>query len=183
MSYFINFPKINYFDVESRNIILKAALIANVFNNVDAFFPYIIKDYERPDIIAYNEYGDELYDWVVYFSNDMVDPYYDWPLFPEQWKGYMEKKYGKNIYELQGDIHHYKYIGTTDETARNIARKSWTMSPETHSLIGDTSGWAPVSVYDYESELNDKKRSIRLLNRYFIPQLEQELKLIFTNNT
>lgn len=179
MAYFKNFPKINYLNEESRNIILKAALVSKVFENADAFFPYVIKDYERPDIIAFTEYGDELLDWVVYFSNDIVDPYYSWPLFPEQWKGYMEKKYNKSLYELQGDIRHYKYVGITGESSEDIARKSWLMTPTTHARIGDTTGWAPVSVYDYEQELNDAKRSIKLLNKYFIPQLEKELKTIF----
>lgn len=179
MSYFKYLPKINYFDQKSRNLINKAALISEVVNRSDAFYPYVIKDYERPDIIAFEEYNDETLDWVIFFSNNIVDPYYDWPLFPEQFKQYLEKKYNKSIYQLQSEISHYKYVGITNESDEDIARKSWIMSPTTHSLIGDTSGWAPVYVYDYEQELNDSKRSIRLLNRSYIPQLTKELSRIF----
>ena len=132
MPYFEYFTNINYFDKQSRNIINKAALIAEVLNKTDSFFPYIIKDYERPDIIAFNQYSDENLDWVVYFSNNIVDPYYDWPLFPEAFKLYLEKKYNKTIYELQSQISHYEYTGLTNETLENIDRKSWIMSTTTH---------------------------------------------------
>lgn len=180
MPYFEYFTKINYFDKQSRNIINKAALIADVLNKTDSFFPYIIKDYERPDIIAFNEYNDENLDWVVYFSNTIVDPYYDWPLFPEAFKLYLEKKYNKTVYELQSQISHYKYTGITGESQENIDRKSWLMSTTTHQFIDDTSGWTPVYVYDYESELNERKRSIRLLNKIYVPQLKKEIKSVFS---
>lgn len=180
MAYFENFPKINYFSKESRNIINKAAIIAEVLSKTDGFYPYIIKDYERPDIIAFQEYNDENLDWIVYFSNGIVDPYYDWPLFPESFNSYLEKKYNKTIYELQSQISHYKYTGITNDSAEDIARKSWIMSTTTHALIGDTSGWTPVYVYDYEEELNEAKRSIRLINKSFVPQIKRELRDIFT---
>lgn len=179
MSYFKYFNKIDYFDKETRNIINKAAIVSEVVNRADGFYPYIIKDYERPDIIAFNEYNDESLDWIIFFSNQIVDPYYDWPLFPEQFKGYLEKKYNKTIYELQGEISHYKYVGITGESAEDIARKSWLMSPTTHAYTEDTAGWAPVYLYDYEMELNEAKRSIKLLNKTYVPQIKRELKNIF----
>ena len=180
MSYFNNFPKINYFNEQSRNIILKSAIVSQVINNVDSFYPYVIKEYQRPDLIAYYEYDDPLLDWVVYLSNNIVDPYYDWPLSSEDFTAYLKKKYNKTIYEIQSEIIHYKYTGLTNESAEDIARKSWFMTPTTHSLIGDTSGWSPVYTYDYEVELNEAKRSIRLLNKIYIPQIKAEIKEIFT---
>jgi hypothetical protein len=181
MSYFNNFPLINYFDKQSRSIILKAALIADVVNKADAFYPYIIKDYDRADTIAYEQYQDSGLDWVVYFSNNIVDPFYNWPLTYEQFRPYIEKKYNKTIYQLQSEVSHYKYTGITNDTAEDIARKSWLMSPTTHTYIDDTSGWTAVSIYDYENELNEEKRSIKLLNSVYIPQLQKEITTIFKN--
>ena len=93
----------------------------------------------------------------------------------------MVKKYNKSLYELQSQISHYKYTGLTNEAQEDIDRKSWFMSTTTHSLIDDTAGWSPVYLYDYETELNDAKRSIKLLNRIYVPQLTRELKKIFNN--
>ena len=183
MAYFYNFPKINYFDKQCRNIILNAAIIKQVLSNVDAFYPYIIKEYERPDIIAFKYYSDENLDWLVYFSNQIVDPYYDWPLFGEDFNLFLTKKYNKSVYELMSDISHYEYTGITGETNNDIARISWKMSKETHdqkvAYDEDTSGWSPVYLYDYEMGLNEAKRSIRLLNKSYVPQIEKELKYIF----
>jgi hypothetical protein len=181
MAFFNNLPIINYFDKQSRSIILKAALISDVVNKADAFYPYIIKDYERPDTIAYEQYDDSTLDWVVYFSNNIVDPYYQWPLTYEQFKPYLEKKYNKTIYELQSEIDHYKYTGLTNETSEDISRKSWIMSPTTYNYIDDPSGWTSVSVYDNENNLNEEKRSIRLLNQIYITQLQKEITTIFKN--
>ena len=68
MAFFYNFQNISYFNKVAKNIISKAALIPEVLNTYDAFYPYIIKDNERPDLIAFNEYGDETLDWVIYFK-------------------------------------------------------------------------------------------------------------------
>lgn len=183
MSFFYNFQNITYYNKDAKNIIAKASIISDILSKSEQFYPYVIKDYERPDIIAYNEYGDEQLDWVIYFSNNIVDPYYDWPLFPEQFKEYLIKKYNKTIYELQSQISHYEYTGLTEETQENINRISWHMSIDTHSKLAGvgTSGWSPVYVYDYEDRLNDEKRSIRLLNKLYVPQLKRELKKIFNN--
>ena len=132
MPYFYNFPKINYFNKEARNIVLKAAIIKQVLNSVDSFFPYIIKEYERPDIIAFTYYNDENLDWLVYFSNQITDPYYDWPLFGDDFEKYVAKKYNMTIYETMSTIDHYEYTGITGESDNDIARQSWQMSVDTH---------------------------------------------------
>lgn len=164
-------------------MLAKISLIKDVLNSIDAFYPYIIKDYERPDIIAYDVYNDETLVWVIYFANNIVDPYYDWPLFGDQFTEYLEKKYQTSIYSLMSTTSHYKYTGISNEAQEDIDRKSYKMSPETHAYMVansiDTSGWSPVSIYDYEDELNEAKRSIRLLNKFYIPQLEKELLYIF----
>jgi len=69
MAYFNNFPKITYNDSTIRNILLKSALVAEVFENQDSFYPYIVKDGYRPDLVANEFYGDSRYDWVVYTSH------------------------------------------------------------------------------------------------------------------
>ena len=100
MNYFTNFPVINYFDSQTRNIILKAAFIAKIFNDTDTFYPYVIKDNERPDNIAFNEYNDATLDWVIYFSNNIIDPYYSLPLDYENFLGYLRKNAEKVLEKI-----------------------------------------------------------------------------------
>lgn len=206
MPYFSNFPKINYFDKTTRNIILKAAIVKDVFNKVDAFYPYIIKEGERPDIIAFNEYDDENLDWVVYFSNDIVDPYYDWPLDSDQFNDYLKKKYGLDPYSLQGAPSHYEYTGVAGESEDQIKSVDYIMTVDSYNYgmlngypgrdylgvnspyylgPGDNfpyqalAGWSLVSIYDKEDKWNQAKRSIKLISKYYINQIKEEIQTVF----
>ena len=184
MAYFKEFPLTKYNNNLSRSIILKSAIVKSVLEKTSAFYNYIIEEGYRPDMVAYEEYGSPEYDWVVYLSNNILDPYYDWPIDGKNFKGYLEAKANTDIYTLQSQILHYKYTGFTNETSEEIANVSWTMSHTTHSILSATepesvSGWTPVFVYDYEDDLNDSRRSIKLISRTYIPQIERELAEIF----
>ena len=183
MAYFNNFPKITYDGVTVRNIMLKSALVSEVFADLNAFYPYIIKEGHRPDTVANEVYGNPKYDWVVYFSNAVTDPYYEWPLSGDDFNKYLVKKYNMTIYELMSTTDHYEYTGKPGDTAQDIARNSYKMSPDTYvnaaTFSTDVTGWSPVDVYTYETRLNDAKRSIQLLSPGYINQIEKELSKIF----
>jgi len=181
MAYFNNFPKIVYNGITSRNILLKASIISEVFNSKGNFYNYIIQDGYRPDMVANDVYKDPKYDWVVYFSNYVVDPYYEWPLSTDDLNKFLTKKYGKTVYEIMSTVSHYEYTGINSDTNQDIARKSWKMSIDTHSSLSvqDLAGWSPVYIYDYETRLNDAKRSIQLLSPSYLIQIEKELSKIF----
>ena len=184
MAYFKEFPLTNYGNNLSRNIILKSAIVKDVMNKVSVFYNYVIQEGYRPDMVAYEEYGNSEYDWVVYLSNNIVDPYYDWPIDSNNFRGYLEAKYNTDIYTLQSQILHYKYTGLNSESDEEIAMTNWTMTPETHALLAaedptSVSGWTPVYVYDYEDDINNSKRSIKLISRFYISQIERELSEIF----
>ena len=181
MAYFSNFPKINYNGISARNIMLKSAIISEIFSYVDSFYRYTIKDGYRADMVSYEEYKNPNYDWVVYFSNNIVDPYYEWPLTSEDLNRTITKKYGATLYTLMSTVHHYKYTGMTNESPEDIGRRSWVMSPQTYSLLSpeERSGWTPVYTYDYEVNVNDSKRSIRLLDSSYIDQISSELSKIY----
>lgn len=180
--FFNNFPKITYNGVTARNILLKSALVSEVFSSADAFYPYIVREGYRPDTVSNKVYNTPFLDWLVYYSNVIVDPYYEWPLDSADFKAFLEKKYGDTMYSLMNTIHHYKYTGVTNETAQDIARKSWNMSVDTHDrMVGygeDTSGWTPVSVYDYEDALNESRRSIKILSDRYVSQVTAEISRV-----
>lgn len=71
--------------VKFKDIVLK--------NNVN-FYPYVVKEGERPDSIAYHYYEDERYAWLVLLSNSIMDPYFEWPLSLGEFNEFLKKKYG-----------------------------------------------------------------------------------------
>ena len=182
MSFFKKYPTITYNNHLMRNIILKSQIVQEVFERFEVFYPYIIEDGERPDTISYDYYGDSDYWWVILMANKIVDPYYEWPLTHSELKGYIIKKYG-SIPEAKSDIKHYVYTGIGGEDENEIARKSWIMPVETFTNLGaeEKSGWTPIYSYDYEETVNDEKRSIQILDRNYISQINNDLKSIFND--
>lgn len=172
--YFSQFPVVIYNDNTLRNILLHVDFVKETFNRYDVYYPYTIEDWERPDTIAADYYGDSKYYWVVMMANDIHNVYEEWfkpePVF-RQW---VERKYSKGIYELMNEIKHYVYEGPD-------TRITHTLTPLTFSklTVEEQSFWKPVMVYDYERDINESKRHLRLLDNEYLPQLKDELKRIF----
>ncbi len=47
-----------------------------------------------PDQLAYRYYGDAYASWVLYFSNQVVDPYFGWWLTIDEFNDFIAEKYG-----------------------------------------------------------------------------------------
>ena len=43
-------------------------------------YDYQVKDGERAEHIAHKYYDDASLDWLIYMTNDVIDPQFDWPL-------------------------------------------------------------------------------------------------------
>lgn len=169
--YFKNFPIIQYGEHSVRNIILKAKLAKNLLNNFDNFYPYTIRDDEKITTLSYNYYGSINFVWLIMAANDMVDPYYDWPLDSNQFDNYITKKYGSieeasninNALYYRSNNHSYWMTKTTYQNTTNVLR----------------SGWSAVDNYTYELIINEEKRKIRLLDRSLSLDITNELELLF----
>lgn len=105
--YFENFPKIVYDDAESVDITKRTALLQRVSSNPYVFYPYELETYERPDQFSYRYYNDQYASWLLYFTNKVLDPYYEWYLQPDEFISLIEMKYG-SIPEAQRKIKHYR---------------------------------------------------------------------------
>jgi Base plate wedge protein 53 len=86
-----------YSNTISTNIIAKVAFAKSVQDNVVQFYPYTIENNMRADEIAKNYYGDSSYDWVVYLSNNIIDPVNEWYKTQEQLDALIEQKYGSFV--------------------------------------------------------------------------------------
>jgi hypothetical protein len=75
---------------------------------------------ERADTIAHHYYQDSYMDWLLYFANDVVDPYYGWYLNGMQFAAYITNKYG-SVYNAQLYIQHYQVDWVGDDRQLTIA--------------------------------------------------------------
>ena len=197
MSYFFeNFPKVNY-DIDKTN---KFSEIPNILlryrfrdfpiyrDKTLVFYEHNVEEGQRPDIIAAKYYGNATLSWIILLTNDILDPYYDWPLDYQDFKNYMREKYryagsleGKGGIEWsQSNIHHYEWVYQPQSVQfdNSIIEKKFYIVDEATYNSKLPSERRSVSYYTYEQELNDNKRKIKILKKEFVPRILKEAETI-----
>lgn len=194
MQYFNTLPKIIFTDETGNssvrvNLMARARVIPEILKNPVLYYTYDIQESDTPEIIAFKYYGDSYRYWIVLFANEILDPQWSWPLSNIQFNAYLQEKYGAvNIYST---VHHYEKVITqidsvTDTTTISniqIDQSTYNSLVETTNVYTLPTGSVTVkvtkkalSIFDYENELNESKRNIKILNAAYVPQLESEFK-------
>ena len=152
-----------------------------VEDDITVYYPYIIPEGMRPDVLSYQYYGDTIYTWAIFLANNIVDPYWEWPLSYKDFREYMVDKYG-SVETAQSQIHHYEYI------ARARAEKTGTSDPvPAYRLEIDYQTYTETDVlereiiysYGYEQDLNESKREIQLIDAQYIQSVQDEARGLF----
>jgi hypothetical protein len=198
MQYFDNLPKLIYTDQNGvrtirTDLLAHASIISNILKNPVLYYQYDIQDGDTPEIVAHKYYNDSYRYWIVLFANQMLDPQWDWPLSGNQFNDYLQSKYGDE--DIYSTVHHYEKIITTyDQTTLTTTTNSVEIgvdeynslplsSTTTYTLptgpVSVTISGNAVSVYDYELQLNESKRTINLLNSLYVDEIEKEIKKLF----
>lgn len=105
--YFDKFPKIIYANNEVVDITRKVVLLDKVSRNPYIFHPFDIGGNERADHLSYRYYDDSYKSWLIYLSNKITDPYYEWYLSDDEFTEFIEKKYG-SVYAAQTKVKFYR---------------------------------------------------------------------------
>lgn len=116
MNYFKYFPKINYkfeengkFTKQIVNLTVVPKIVENLKDKDGIFVDYTIKDGERPEHIAQRVYGREDLHWIILLSNQIVNPYFDWPLSNFQLNNYIEDQYKGTAIFFPSTINNTKF--------------------------------------------------------------------------
>lgn len=155
--------------------------IKDVSLRYDSFYyTYTIKNGERPDQIAHQEYGDTRYYWMILQTNDIVDYYAQWPLSQYELDRFLLKKYGSP--EGIDEIHHYETREVRDDDGRLVLEagikvdKDFRFEYQANPYAQIYRYAEPVEITNlkYEYRLNDAKSEIVLINKKFIGRLMSE---------
>lgn len=129
--YFDRFPTIQYSNTIIRDISKRMILNPEFKSNMDSYYPYELNPIIRADEVSYAYYENPYYDWLIYLANDIIDPYYGWPITDELLQKLIESKYGS----YENSVSRIKYWRTkTIEDTENLDKISITYyekSPET----------------------------------------------------
>lgn len=109
MSYFKHLPTILYNGQQGKNLLARAQLSEATKKNATLYYPYSISEDvgTRADLLSYYYYESSEYDWLIYFANEVVDPYYDLGLAQSDFDKYIVKKYS-SIQRAQSKIAFYR---------------------------------------------------------------------------
>lgn len=106
-----------------RNIFFRLRVVREVLNNISAYYEYIVKDYETPEMLAENIYGDAEAHWMILMANDIIDAAYDWPLNYDEFNKYIINKYG-SIEIAKTTYHHYEEVIQRTESLSGLTTET-----------------------------------------------------------
>ena len=119
----------NYFS-KLGTVYYNGSIVSNVITSIRfkqlvdereiIYYPYVVREGERPEQIAFHYYNDERYSWLVYLSNQIIDPYFQWHLTSEQFKQFILKKYN-SIENAQTRVAFYRNNWYDDDSILNVA--------------------------------------------------------------
>jgi hypothetical protein len=206
--YFSRFP-LTYYSLSEKNfpydivtdLLVRFGVEKNIKNNTLIYTKYDIKDGDTPEIIASKLYDSPERHWLVMLANDIVDVEADWPLQQDALLKYIDEKYKSESIEdgiswAKGNVHSYYKIETVTiplerygvkKTEVEIDEDSYNDLLETIESVQLNDGNTVIieiskytkSYYDYENDVNEAKRNIKLFRREFVSTLESQLKEIF----
>jgi hypothetical protein len=171
--YFKNFPLVEYKGVALRNILLKANILDEVFYDDTNFYEYLVENGEKATHVAFNYYDSVDYVWLVYLSNKIKDPYFDWHLSNEEFDAFLSNKYG-SVAESQQEIVEWNLIVD--------GRVVSTVSPRTKKYYDDEGNlpeeyaFQAVYAYDVEFSKNEARRRIKLIDKKYVARISNELE-------
>ena len=158
--YFSKFPYIVYDSVGNgefkivTNLLRRVAVRSKIKTNTLFFDTYDVKEGETPEMIAHKLYDDPELHWIILLLNNVTDRYHQWPKNTNQFLAYINDKYS-NI----DATHHYEISQVSGDTTIKI---------DIGTDNTEHSGASVVTNYEYEEDLQDKKRKIRLLDPSYL---------------
>lgn len=118
--YFSKFPVINYNNTLCRNITERVSIVKGQERIPVQYYPYELKEETRSDLLANHYYEDPTLDWLIYLTNGMTDPYYDWYLTSEEFNNFIKDKYG-SIEAAQQQVVYYRSNWSDDYTNMTLS--------------------------------------------------------------
>lgn len=111
MAYFSKFPGLSYdLDVPSGRKFANPRIVTDIFKRIaikknlrgvgTIFTAYIVKDEDTAEIIAHKLYGSAGLHWLVYLANEIINPFFDWPLSERKFIRFLDKKYKGSTFFL-----------------------------------------------------------------------------------
>lgn len=203
---YYSFDSSNHTFHEVVDIFTRVKMLDSIIGNVSVYYEYQMKDSDSVESIAYKYYGDANRHWIILFTNLILDPYFELPVKQNVLDQKIVANYGSIANAQSTVHHVEKRIYVSTITGLNRTEQTYvsyvpnncievdgvTALPNTSNPViqlGSTSTALPdgstatsdielvaVSNFDYEVTMNESRRNIKLINKEYVPQIENELR-------
>lgn len=187
----IQFPFSETQYVLAKNFFKRYKLSESSYNYKNFFTEYFITDNDRIDYLSHKFYDTSEFDWIILITNNIINTNFDLPVKEDILYDMVNKAYlnfpGSPQYPADR-IHHYETLEFKNNIGEIVLKSGLNVNEffftsafkycqktvvnnqticSVSSVPGNTVS-RPVTNYEYEKELNDKKRLIYILRPEFI---------------
>ena len=189
-TYFSNLPNLTYAvsvnkagktdDILIKDYFRLLRIRKDIKRTDTLYVNYVIQDGERPDQIAFKEYGEEQFYWIILQVNDIIDYNNQWPLSYNELDKYILKKYGGK--EGSEEVHHYETQEEYNEEGLlmlpggMIVDEDFTHEYQYDDATRKVSYPVAVTNYQYESRLNNDKSQIQIIDKKYIWDIQRDTR-------
>lgn len=179
----IRFPFSESEYIVAKNFFRRFKIDEDKFSYSVFFKKYAIQDGDRIELISEKIYGTPYFDWVIMITNNIINPYFDWPL--AEWEI-------RDLVENPDAIHHYETIEYKNQDGDVVVEEglivdqTFTTKPYVYlntknptlvySQVAGNLITKPVTNLDQAIRENESKRSIYLLKSNYIEQFVRSFK-------
>jgi hypothetical protein len=207
-AYFATLPQIIMVDPAGNqtlatNIMARASIIPSLVDNPQLYYLYDSQETDTPELITTKYYNDPYRYWILMYGNQRMDPQWDFALSNEIFLAYLDAKYGSDaannsmtvIAYTQSTVYQYQItITTTDSTTGTITTNIYPTTSSTYANTASSTVVSPpfidgsfvtvvtskqtLSIYDYENNLNESKRSLKMIDKKYASAMETTLQTL-----
>jgi len=192
MGYFRELPNLRYPSflkdktssldyVEVKNIFRRAKIRDDLQNNFTVFDKFQIPEGARPDTVAEALYGSAQFDWVVLTTAGIINVRSEWPLSNRDLYNYAYSKYGESL----NSVRFYETTKVKDSSGRlilpagKVVDSDFTI-PKPGEPTATLNPVLGINNFEYETRLNEKKRSIFVLREGYLQEFLNDMREIMT---
>lgn len=196
-NYFSHFPNTTFlragvdrnnpYELNPPDIFIRFKVRDTIINDGTIFYPYIWRESDTPETVAFKYYGDSRYFWLVFYSNNAFDLNYDFPMTPATFDRFVFLKYQDDAAKAYNPGNPALFFTNFDEDEQLIETVAWAKSNtkmygiDSPEIIVDFDTYTAfngvkrqISFYTYEEELNEAKRNIKLLDSAYLNRIIRE---------
>ncbi len=162
--------------IRVKNFFRRVTLREDIYQNLTFFTKYPIDGDDRPDNVAQKVYENPDLDWLILLANNITHIPTEWPMAQNDFDRFLLEKYD-NYDTIYNGVHHHETIEVKDSNDVTIIPAGLKVSSDFNQsyydhylqkIVDTVDITRPVTNYEYEEKLENKKREIFILKQEYL---------------